>query len=107
MNRLLIRALMLTLTAAPSLSLAATTAPTTASKPYYSVTASSIGSLLDNPATKAILEKVIPTVIDNPQIAMARPLTLKQLQKFAAGKITDMDLAKIDLEIAKIPPPKS
>ena len=107
MKQRVLWALMLSLTASPALAIAAPPLTSTAAKPYYTVAGSSIGALLDNPATKAVLEKVIPTVIDNPQITMARPLTLKQLQKFANGKITDADLAKIDAEIAKIPAPKA
>jgi hypothetical protein len=78
----------------------------TTAKPYYTVAGSTIGVLLDNPQTKAVLMKYIADVIDNPKIKMARSLTLKQLQGFSSGKISDDELARIDEEIRQIPAPK-
>lgn len=100
-------AALLCLTGAPAFlaTADAAVAAETAAKPYYTVAGSKIGLLLDNPATKAILLKYIPTVIDNPRIQEARSLTLSELQPWSAGKITKADLAKIDAELAKVPRP--
>jgi hypothetical protein len=62
-----------------------------------------LGTLLDNPASKAVLEKYIAAMISNPQIDMARGMTLKQLQSYAGDALTDDTLAKIDVDLAKIP----
>lgn len=74
--------------------------------PAYSTSETSIGDLLDNPATKAVLDKHMPGFAGNPQIDMARGMTLKQIQQFAGDAVTDDALAKIDADLAKIPAKK-
>lgn len=68
----------------------------------FSVADTDIGTLLDNPATKAILDRHLPEFGGNPQIAMARPMTLKQIQSFAADMLTDEVLANIDADLANV-----
>lgn len=70
--------------------------------PIYSSESTEIGTLLDTPETKAILEKYLPDFVGNSQIDMARAMTLKQIQSFAADAITDEVLAKIDADLARI-----
>lgn len=82
---------------------AADTAVASAPKPAFSVGETDIGTLLDNPATKAVLDKHIPGMSSNAQIDMARAMTLKQLQGFAPDKFSDETLAKVDADLAKIP----
>lgn len=72
----------------------------------YSTAQTDIGTLLDNPATKAVLEKHVPQLLANEQIAMARVMTLKQVQSYASDLVTDEVLAKIDADLAKIPAKK-
>lgn len=62
-----------------------------------------LGTLLDNPAAKAVLQKYISQLISNPQIEMARSMTLKQLQGFAGDALSDATLANIDADLSKIP----
>ncbi len=69
----------------------------------YSTGETDIGTLLDNPDTKAVLQKHMPGFADNPQIEMARSMTLKQIQGFAGDAITDEALAKVDADLAKLP----
>ncbi|MDE2410153.1 MAG: hypothetical protein KGM18_00095 [Sphingomonadales bacterium] len=87
---------------APTAALAAD-APAAAAKAAYSTADTDLGTLLDNPATKAVLSKYIADMISNPQIDMARSMTLRQLQSYAGDKLTDDTLAKIDAELAKVP----
>lgn len=68
----------------------------------FSVETTDLGTLIDNPATKAVLVKHIPEMADNPQIEMARPMTLKQIQGFAPDTFTDELLAKIDADLKAI-----
>ena len=84
---------------------AAEAAPTAAPAPAAALSTSNtdIGTLMDNPASKAVLEKYIPAMIANPQFEMARAMTLKQIQGFAADQITDELLAKIDADLAALP----
>ncbi|WP_037518594.1 hypothetical protein [Sphingomonas sp. LH128] len=78
---------------------------TEAAAPAYS-TNSDLGTLLDNPATKAVLDKYIHEMISNPQIEMARSMTLRQLQAYSGDTLKDEVLAKIDADLAAVPAPK-
>ena len=69
----------------------------------FSTSETDIGSLLDNPDTKAVLQKHMPGFADNPQIEMARSMTLKQIQGFAGDAVSDEVLAKVDADLAKLP----
>ena len=69
----------------------------------YTTADSSIGTLLDDPAAKAVLDKLMPSFSTNPQVEMARGMTLKQVQQFAPDQITDEVLAKVDAELSKVP----
>jgi Flp pilus assembly protein TadD len=96
-------------TAAAALALAATgpafaaeTAPASAQAPKFSTNTTTIGDLIDNPATKAVLVKHVAPLIENPQIEMARPMTLKQVQGFAGDALSDEVLARIDADLAAI-----
>ncbi|MBV1691036.1 hypothetical protein KRR38_25990 [Novosphingobium sp. G106] len=75
----------------------------TAPQPY-STAQTPIGTLLDDPAAKAILLKYVPAIANNPQIAMARSITLKQVQSYAGDQLTDETLGKIDWDLSKLPP---
>ena len=91
---------------AATLSPAATMAaePAVAAAPaVYSTTATEIGTLLDDPASKAVLDQVLPGFSTNPQVEMARGMTLKSIQSYAADQLTDEKLAKVDVELAKLP----
>jgi hypothetical protein len=87
---------------------AATPAPVSgttamAASPYYS-SKTTIGELLDNPATKAVLVKYIPEVVSNPQIEQGRPYPLNGITDYVPELTPDM-LAKIDADLAKVPHP--
>jgi hypothetical protein len=73
---------------------------------HYSSATTPIGTLLDDPAAKAVLVKYIPDTVNNPQIDMARGMTLKDTQAYAPDSLTDAVLAKIDADLAKLPPAK-
>ena len=84
--------------AAPALA-----AEAAAPAPALTVDGTSLGDLLDNPQAKAVLDKHIHEMISNPQIEMARGMTLKQLQGFAGDALTDEKLAAINADLAKLP----
>lgn len=100
MLRTAVAAGLLALTSVPAL--AADAAPA----PAYSTATTTIGDLIDNAETKAVLDKAMPGMSDNPQIGMARSMTLKQVQGFAPDQFTDAKLAEIDAELAKVPAKK-
>lgn len=98
----------LALLSASAPAFAADTAPAAApaAKPAFSTTDSQIGTLIDNPATKAVLMKYMAPLVDSPQIDMARAMTLRQIQTFAPDKITDDLLSKVDADLAAVPAAK-
>lgn len=90
--------------ALPAAAIAADPAPAAAApaKPKYSTAETDIGTLLDDPAAKAIIDKHIPGMTDNEQIEMARSMTLKAIQTYASDDVTDERLAKIDADLANL-----
>lgn len=83
--------------------IAQSAAPAAAAKAAFSTTDSDIGTLIDNPATKAILDKYLPGFADNEQVAMARPMTLRGIQQYSPDTIKTEALDKIDADLAKLP----
>jgi hypothetical protein len=77
-----------------------------AAKPAYSTADTDIGTLIDTPATRAILDAVMPGFATNDQVAMARPMTLRAIQQYAPDQITTAKLDQIDAELAKLPAAK-
>lgn len=82
--------------------MASEAAPAPAPAPAFSTSTSTIGELMDNASAKAVLMKHIPEMISNPQMEMARPMTLKQIQPYSGEALSDETLAKIDVDLAGI-----
>jgi hypothetical protein len=82
---------------------AAEPAPAAAPAAKYTTADTPIGTLLDDPAAKAILVKYIPDLANSPQIDMARTLTLKAVQGYAGDALSDETLGKIDWDLSKLP----
>lgn len=68
----------------------------------YSTANTEIGTLLDDPSAKAILDKHVPGMTNNDQVDMARAMTLKDIQQYSPDEITDKILAEIDADFAKL-----
>ena len=60
-----------------------------------------LGELLDNPASKAVLAKYVPVLTQGGQVDQARPMTLKALQPYMPD-LSDDTLGKIDADLAQI-----
>ncbi|HTM94273.1 MAG TPA: hypothetical protein VL100_00430 [Croceibacterium sp.] len=74
---------------------------------HYSVATTLVGTLLDDPAAAAILQRLVPTVYANDMFkTMGRDLTLKAIQQFEPDALNDDNLAKIQAEFDKIPAKK-
>jgi hypothetical protein len=80
--------------------------PTSSATAAYSTADTDIGTLLDNAAARAVVDKHLPGVLSGDRIDMARSLTLKELQQYARDTITDKALADIDADFAKLPSKK-
>jgi hypothetical protein len=63
---------------------------------------STLKELLADAKAKAILEKHFPGFSSNPQLQMAMGMTLKQIQPFSKGVVTDDKLKLIEQELKKI-----
>ena len=62
---------------------------------------STMGEIIDNKEAKAVLDKHLPGMSENPQMEQARPMSLKALQQFAPN-ITDEKLKAVDEDLAKL-----
>lgn len=70
--------------------------------PLYSTASTPIGTLLDDPRARVIVDRHIPNTSTDRRIYFARKMTLKALQKFANGQISDHQLAAVDTDLAKL-----
>ncbi|MFH0859481.1 MAG: hypothetical protein V1868_02615, partial [Patescibacteria group bacterium] len=50
---------------------------------------STIGELLDNADTLAVIDECFPGFSTDPQVATSRPWTFEQIRPFAGGTVTD------------------
>ncbi|WP_447728284.1 hypothetical protein [Sphingomonas koreensis] len=82
---------------------AAPAAPADAAKPAAKFSLDTpIGELLANEAAKAVLDKELPGLTQLPQLEMIKGLSLKQLQPYSDGKLTDELLVKTETSLAAI-----
>jgi hypothetical protein len=97
--------------AVPSIATAQTApAPAASSAPAAAPAASAakfnldtpIQDILANPAAKAVLDKDLPGLTSLPQLEMIKGLSLRQLQPYSDGKLTDEVLAKAETDLAAI-----
>ena len=90
-------------TAAQAQTAAPAPAPTATQAAHYSTATTEIGTLLDDPAAKALLDKHVPGMTSNEQIDMARGMTLKDIQQYSPDQLSDKVLTALDADFAKIP----
>ncbi|MCS0630520.1 hypothetical protein NX786_14365 [Telluria mixta] len=60
---------------------------------------SSLGALLDNDASKRILEKYLPGILTHPRVGMGRRFALTMVAGLSDRFVTDAVLEKIDAEL--------
>ncbi len=63
---------------------------------------STVGELVDNPATKAILQRYVPTMLTDPRLDQGRALPLDDVTEYVPELTPDV-LAKINAELVKVP----
>ncbi len=68
----------------------------------YSTATTTIGEIMENEATKAAFEKVMPELATNPDLAQGYDFTLVDVQSYVPDQITDDKLKELDAELAKI-----
>jgi len=84
--------------------LAASAQTATAPSGQHALTVdASIGELMDNPASRAVLQRIVPLLANSPQIAAARNLPLRAIAQYAPTVLTDPIMKQIDSELARTP----
>ncbi|HEX8055717.1 MAG TPA: cytochrome P450 [Novosphingobium sp.] len=68
----------------------------------WSTASSRIGDLLADDGAKAVLEKHFPGMSENPQIGMAKGMTLRAVQAFAPDQFTSEALDAADADLANL-----
>ncbi|MBW8784854.1 MAG: hypothetical protein JF593_09475 [Novosphingobium sp.] len=71
---------------------------------HYSTGDTPIGTLLDDPAARAVLMKYVPMLVGNTRSAAIRSQTLRSIQGYALAILSDEVLARIDADLAQLPP---
>ena len=71
--------------------------------PHYSVDRFTIGALLADPRTRAILDEYLPGFSAARIAVKGRDETLKEVQPFDSSRLTNAVLAKINAALARIP----
>ena len=105
MKMRIVTALALTLMAATP-ALAQTAAPAPAAAPAAASAFSAdtpLETVVANPAAKAVLDKDLPSISSHPAFDQFKSMSLRQLQPYAQGKITDEVIAKVDADLKAVP----
>jgi para-nitrobenzyl esterase len=96
-------------TSAAFAQVAPTQAAPAAAKPKYSTAKTQLGTLLEDPAAKAVLQKHVPKLVDGggQNMDQASGMTLRELQAalkaYAPDLLTDKVLQDIDTDLAALP----
>ncbi len=61
-----------------------------------------IGELLDNPQAKAVLDKQMPGIADNPMIAMVKGMTLNMLLSMPQAAQLGITKEKVDAFLVEL-----
>lgn len=61
-----------------------------------------IQDLYADPAAKAVMDKHLPGLTAIPQYEMIKAISLRQLQPYSDGKLTDELLSAVNTDLAKI-----
>ena len=80
----------------------ALTAPVLAQTAKYSIAKQSIGELVKNETTKAVLVKHIPEVVANPQLEQGYDMKLADIVQYAPDQLTPAKLKAIEEDLAKL-----
>jgi hypothetical protein len=84
----------------------AQTAPPPATTPVPAPAAptidSAIGDIANTPEGKAVIDKHLPNLLGHPSYEQFKGLSLKQVQPYSNGAITDEQIAAIEAELKSI-----
>jgi hypothetical protein len=63
---------------------------------------SAIGDIANTPEGKAVIDKHLPNLLGHPSYEQFKSLSLKQVQPYSNGAITDEQIAAIEAELKSI-----
>ncbi|MDB5675353.1 MAG: hypothetical protein JWM65_2335 [Sphingomonas bacterium] len=86
---------------APAVAPAAAPTPAPATAAKFSID-TPVQDLYADPAAKAVMDKHLPGLTALPQYDMIKAISLRQLQPYSDGKLTDQLLAAVDADLANI-----
>lgn len=86
------------LLATPALAQNASPPPAAATATAFSAD-TPLEAVVADPAAKAALDKTLPTLAKHPAFEQFKSMSLKQLQGYSEGKITDEMVAKVDADL--------
>jgi len=101
----IVMALALTLIAASPALAQTAPAPAPAAAPAAAAFSADtpLETVVANPAAKAVLDKDLPSISSHPAFDQFKAMSLRQLQPYAEGKITDEAIAKVDADLKAVP----
>lgn len=73
-----------------------------ADEPKYSLAKNTIGELVKNEQTKAVLNKFIPDLVANPQLEQGYEMHFADVVQYVPDQLTPEKLKAIDAELAKL-----
>jgi hypothetical protein len=68
----------------------------------YSTTKQTIGELVKNEKTKAVLTKHIPDLVANPQLEQGYEMKFADIVSYVPDQLTEEKLKAIDADLAKV-----
>ncbi len=68
----------------------------------YSVSKQTIGELVKNEKTKAVLVKHLPELIANPQLEQGYEMKFADIVQYVPDQLTEAKLKEIDVDLAKV-----
>jgi hypothetical protein len=87
----------------PAPSAPAPSAP--AATPQFSTATTTLGALIENEATRAVVERHLPGISQHPMLDQARGFTLRMIQQFAPDQLSNERLDAIDRDLSALPTP--
>jgi hypothetical protein len=100
--KFLMTVLLLAAPVAVSAQTAPASAPEPAPAPAKLTIDSSIETIAADPKGKAILDATFPGMLAHESYPMFKGMSLKQVQPYAGGKMTEEQVAKVAAELAKL-----
>ncbi|MBN9633322.1 MAG: hypothetical protein J0I18_22420, partial [Actinobacteria bacterium] len=61
-----------------------------------------LGELLDDPASREVFDRVVPGVADSPMIGMARAVPLNAVLEMAAGSIASEEIRELRAQLSRL-----